>query len=151
MGQGACGGARGRVVSVVCAICDLVEGRIPRWVIYETPSVICFLPLELNAYGHTVIAPKMHFADLYNIPAPLLSELVEASKHLAVHYRAALGATGVNLLHASGADAGQSVTHFHLHLLPRLAGDGLDAWPNLPVTPADKDILLALLRLSHEV
>jgi len=131
-----------------CVICDLATGRIPRWVVHETEALICFLPLELNAYGHTVIAPKLHFADLYDIRAPLLQELAEAAKGLAVHYRTTLGATGVNLLHASGADAGQSVGHFHLHLLPRLAGDGLDAWPNLPVAPIDKDILLARLRLD---
>ncbi len=131
-----------------CVLCGLVEDCIPRWVIHETPRVICFLPLELNAYGHTIIAPKLHFADLYDIPMSLLQELTEAAKNLSVHYQTVLGATAVNLLHASGVDAGQSVGHFHLHLLPRLAGDGLDAWPNLPVAPADKDILLARLRLD---
>jgi len=130
-----------------CVICDLAAGRIPRCVVHETESILCFLPLELNAYGHTVVAPKAHFADLYNIPEALLHELAVMAKHLAVHYKQALSATGVNLLHASGADAGQSVPHFHLHLLPRFGGDGLNAWPELPAVPVDKDALLARLRL----
>ena len=131
----------------LCVICDLAAGHIPRWVVHETESVICFLPLELNAYGHTVIAPKAHFADLYELPEALLQELAVTAKRLAGHYKQVLGATGANLLHASGADAGQSVPHFHLHLLPRFAGDGLNAWPELPVVPVDKDALLARLYL----
>lgn len=130
-----------------CVICDLVAGNTPSWVTYETENVICFLPLELNAYGHTVIAPKAHFADLFDIPEGLLRELIGASKHLAGHYKQSLGATGINLLHASGVDAGQSVLHFHLHLLPRFAWDRLDAWPELPTVATNKEELLALLRL----
>ena len=129
-----------------CVICDLAAGRVPRWVVHETESVLCFLPLELNAYGHTVIAPKAHFADLFVLPEELLQELIVTAQHLAGHYKLSLNATGVNLLHASGADAGQSVPHFHLHLLPRFSGDGLSAWPELPAVPTDKDALLARLR-----
>ena len=130
-----------------CAICDLAQGRIPRWIVHETESVLCFLPLVLNAYGHTIVAPKAHFADLFVLPEELLQELIVTAQHLAGHYKLSLNATGVNLLHASGADAGQSVPHFHLHLLPRFSGDGLNAWPELPAVPADKDALLARLRL----
>ena len=136
-----------RSMSDACVICDLVAGNIPCWVAHETESVICFLPLELNAYGHTVIAPKKHYADLYDVPEELLHKLVGTAKRLAEHYKQALGATGINLLHASGTDAGQSVPHFHLHLLPRFAEDGLDAWPELPAVSLDKDDLLAHLRL----
>ena len=134
-------------MSDACIICDLAAERIPRWVVHETETVICFLPLELNAYGHTVIAPKAHFADLYDIPKELLQELAVTVQHLARHYKLSLGAAGTNLLHASGADAGQSVPHFHLHLLPRFGGDGLNAWPELPAMPVDKDALLVRLRL----
>ncbi len=130
-----------------CVICGLAAGHIPRWVVHETKSVICFLPLELSAYGHTVIAPKVHFADLYDIPEALLQERAVTAKRLAKHYTQALSATGTNLLHASGTDAGQSVPHFHLHLLPRFGGDGLNAWPELPPVPVGKDALLARLRL----
>ncbi len=130
-----------------CPICNLVAGRVPRWVVHETESVLCFLPLELNAYGHTLIVPKAHFADLFDIPEALLQELAITSKRLTAHYQQALGTTGVNLLHATGADAGQSVAHFHWHLLPRFAGDGLNAWPDLPGVSIDKDELLACLHL----
>lgn len=134
-------------MSNACVICDLAAGNIPRWIVSETESVICFLPLEMNAYAHTVIAPKKHYADLYDVPEELLHELAGSAKRLAEHYKQTLGATGINLLHASGTDAGQSVPHFHLHLLPRFAGDGLDAWPELPTVLTDKDELLARLRV----
>ena len=134
-------------MSANCAICDLAAGRVPRWIIHETESVLCFLPLELNAYGHTVIAPKAHVADLLDIPEGLLQDVMLAAKRLTSHYTQTLNATGVNLLHATGSDAGQSVAHFHLHLLPRFAGDGLNAWPDLPAVLVDKDELLARLHL----
>lgn len=134
-------------MSNVCVICDLAAGRVPRWLVHETDSVVCFLPLELNAYGHTVIAPKAHFADLYDLPEALLQELAVTAKRLAKHYKRVLNATGINLLHASGTEAGQSVPHFHLHLLPRFSGDGLNAWPEMPAVSVDKDALMACLRL----
>jgi histidine triad (HIT) family protein len=75
-----------------CALCSLVARRIPRWVVHETENVICFLPLELNAHSHTVIAPKAHFADLFDIPKELLQELAVTAKRLAGHYKQAVGA-----------------------------------------------------------
>lgn len=130
-----------------CVICALAADRLPCWVVFESESVFCFLPLDLNAYGHTVIAPKAHFADLYDIPEALWQELAGTAKRLAIHYRQVIGATGVNLLHASGVDAQQSVPHFHLHLLPRFSGDSLNAWPDLPSVREDKDVLLAKLQM----
>ena len=130
-----------------CVICKLVKHQLPSWVVYEDENVLCFLPLEVEAFGHTVIAPKAHHADLFSAPLEVTSCVLVVIQKIALHYRTAIGATGVNLLHASGVAAGQSVPHLHFHLLPRFDNDGLDAWPKLPGTRLDKDELLEKLRL----
>ena len=130
-----------------CVICQLVAQELPSWVVYEDENVICFLPLEVEAFGHTVVAPRAHHADVFSAPAEILGCVLEAVQKVARHYQSALGATGVNVLHASGTSAQQSVPHLHFHLIPRFDGDGIDAWPQLPGTQEGKDELLEKLRL----
>ncbi len=130
-----------------CVICQLVRRELPSWVVYEDEHVLCFLPLEVEAFGHTVIAPKAHHVDLFGSPADVVAAVLAVVQKVALHYQKVLGATGVNLLHASGVAAGQSVPHLHFHLIPRFEGDGLEAWPALPRTELGKDELLEKLRL----
>jgi histidine triad (HIT) family protein len=122
-----------------CLFCDIVKGNIPSWVVYQSAEIICFLPSTMEAYGHTLIAPKAHYADIYSIPATLLATTVITAQKLSVHYQSRISSTGINLLHASGAAAQQSVFHFHLHLIPRFKNDELNAWPKLSSNPFNKD------------
>ena len=92
--------------------------------------------------------PKQHYADLYDIPTSMLADLVKVAQKLTKEYRQRIGATGMNLMHASGRDGQQSVFHFHFHLLPRFKNDGLNTWPNLPKIEIDRDELYAKLRIG---
>jgi histidine triad (HIT) family protein len=130
-----------------CVFCKIVKKEIPSRLIYETDDVICFLPDKIEVYGHTLVVPKEHFADLYDIPESLLEKLVVVSKKLVLAYKEKIGATGANLMHASGKDGEQSVFHFHFHLLPRFKDDGLKTWPNLPKIDVDVEELLNKLKL----
>lgn len=130
-----------------CVFCKLTKGELPAWVVYENENVVCFLPQEVEAYGHTIIAPKSHYSDLFSTPTEVLGQVLTVTQKVAMHYRQAIGAVGVNLLHASGVAAQQSVPHLHIHLIPRFENDGLDAWPILPGTQASKDELLQRLHL----
>ena len=130
-----------------CVICKLVNNELPSWVIYEDENVVCFLPLEVEAFGHTIIAPKAHHADLFSVPTEVLGYVLAVIQKVALHYQKAIGATGINLLHASGVAAQQSVPHLHIHLIPRFENDGLDVWPKLPETQHNKDELFKKLRL----
>ena len=120
---------------------------MPARVVYETDEVLCFLPNEIEVYGHTLIVPKEHFADLYDIPDNLLEKLITTSKKLALAYKEKIGATGTNIMHASGEDGEQSVFHFHFHLLPRFEKDGLKTWPDFPKIDMNADELLGKLKL----
>lgn len=130
-----------------CVFCKLVHNELPSWIIYEDENIICFLPLEAEAFGHTLIAPKKHYADLFSIPIETLNCIIAVAQKVAVHYKTAIGAAGINLLHASGIAAQQSVLHFHIHLIPRFENDGLNAWPKLPGAQNDNDELIRKLRL----
>lgn len=110
-----------------CVICAIVAGSIPAWVVYRDADVICFLPKVMNAYGHTLIAPTTHYADIYTTLVHSLEKVMAAAQKLALHYATQIGSSGVNLLHASGASAQQSVFHLHFHLILRFEQDGLDA------------------------
>lgn len=103
------------------------------------------MPLKGQAYGHTIIATISHIQDIYSANSQQLIAIMHEAKLLAEHYKVVLGATGINLLHASGIDAQQSVAHFHLHLIPRFTNDGIDAWPALNGPASDNDQLLAKL------
>ena len=129
-----------------CVICRLVAREIPAWIVHEEGDVISFLPLEVEVYGHTVLAPKRHYTDLYSAPDDVVGRMMSVARTLALHFRSSIGAGGINLLHASGACAQQSVPHFHIHLIPRFESDGLDLWPRLPPCAHDKDELLQKLR-----
>ena len=129
-----------------CIFCQIVDGKAPAKIIHENENVICFLPKKVEVYGHTLVVPKKHFVDLYDIPSDILADLVKVAQKLTLEYKQKIGATGMNLMHASGKDGQQSVFHFHFHLLPRFKNDGLDTWPNLAKIEVDRDDLLEKLR-----
>ena len=131
-----------------CIFCKIIKGKEVVSVIYENDKVICFLPKELEVYGHTLIVPKKHYADLYDIPEDVLCDLVKVTKKLTLTYKKKINATGMNLIHASGVDGQQSVFHFHFHLLPRFKNDNLNTWPKLPKVKIDKNELLKKLGLK---
>ena len=70
-----------------CKFCQIVNRQIPAWIVYENEKIISFLPQKLEVYGHTLIAPKQHYADLYDIPEDILCELIEVSKKITLAYK----------------------------------------------------------------
>ena len=132
-----------------CIFCKIVERAADALIIYEDDRTIGFLPLAPAVVGHTLMVPKAHHADVYSIPEDLISALMMSCRTLARHWRDHVGSTGINVLHASGADAEQSVFHFHVHLFPRFAGDGLHTWPSLPRPGQTREEMHARFRIER--
>lgn len=122
-----------------CIFCQIIQDEKPAKIIYENKNVICFLPKKLEVCGHTLVVPKNHYADIYDIPTEILCDLIKVTQKLALEYKQKINATGTNLIHASGKDGQQSVFHFHFHLLPRFKNDGLNTWLNLEKKDFDVD------------
>jgi histidine triad (HIT) family protein len=111
-----------------CIFCKIVRGELEAIKVQENDSVLAFIPKEQVSNGHTLVIPKRHFEGIFDIPEKSLAEVVEMSKELSKKHKEQFSATGVNILHASGKDAQQSVFHFHIHVVPRYPNDGLDLW-----------------------
>lgn len=111
-----------------CVFCQIVNKEIPSTIVFETDEVIGIVPKEQISKGHALILPKKHFKDVFDIEENILKEISISSKRLSTSLMEKYQATGVNILHASGKDAQQSVFHFHIHIVPRYPNDGLDLW-----------------------
>jgi len=111
-----------------CKFCRIVKRLEPSWTVYEDELVMAFLDINPASIGHTLIIPKKHYENIYDISEKELKRVIVIAKRLAGVYREALGASGVNILHASGRDAQQDVFHFHIHLVPRYKNDELNLW-----------------------
>jgi histidine triad (HIT) family protein len=108
-----------------CIFCKIVAGEIPSAKIREDEDVFVFLDIHPLRKWHCLILPKFHYQDIFDIDERILQKISSTAKHIANNVKQSLDATGVNLIHASGKDAEQSVWHFHLHLVPRHPNDWL--------------------------
>jgi len=100
--------------------------------VYEDERTLAFMDIAGDADGHMLAVPKKHMKSILDCDAETLHDLMDTVQKASRHLTENCGYEGVNLLNASGESAGQSVPHFHIHIIPRKAGDGIDAWPVLP-------------------
>jgi len=115
-----------------CVFCRIIRGEIPSMKVYEDERTLAFMDIAGDADGHMLAVPKKHMKSILDCDAETLHDLMDTVQKASRHLTENCGYEGVNLLNASGESAGQSVPHFHIHIIPRKAGDGIDAWPVLP-------------------
>lgn len=106
-----------------CIFCAIVAGEAPARVVHETEHTLAFLDINPITVGHTLVIPKRHATDLHDIDPDDLAATARSAKEVASLLTGRLGSDGVNLLHATGAAAWQTVFHLHIHVLPRVDGD----------------------------
>lgn len=126
----------------MCIFCKIINGEIPSFKIYETDDVLCFLDISASTPGHTLVIPKKHYENFYDLDQETAGKLIVAAQVVAKRQKEKLGVSAVNLINNSGVLAGQSVMHFHLHVIPRYENDGIKIAPkaNEPDFDALKDI-----------
>lgn len=114
----------------VCIFCKLVAGEIPSAIVHEDDLSIAFMDLGQVNPGHVLVATKRHAATLLELTHNECAAVMQTSQMIARAAQAAFGAQGITLLQVNGAVAGQTVHHFHIHVVPRHADDGIElAWP----------------------
>ena len=118
-----------------CLFCKIVARKIPATVVAQDERTVSFMDINPGTRGHALVVPRRHAADLGEVGEDDLAACVLAAQRLARRAREALGADGVNLMNSWGRDAWQTVFHFHIHVIPRYAGDPLA----LPWRPAPGD------------
>lgn len=113
-----------------CEFCAIGHGTGPATVVCEAPAWLAFFPLDPATPGHTLVIPRLHFTDLWEVERSLAAELMAAVIHVGRAIQAALEPEGMNMITSAGETAEQSVFHLHLHLVPRWRRDGFGRiWP----------------------
>ena len=111
-----------------CIFCSIIKGDIPCAKVYEDKHVLAFLDLSQVTKGHTLVIPKVHKENVYELTPDIAKHIFEAVPKIANAIKAEYNPIGLNILNNNGEHAGQSVFHFHMHLIPRYGkGDGFGA------------------------
>ncbi len=114
-----------------CIFCKIITKQIPAEIIYENDSVISILDIHPVNYGHALVIPKNHCKDFLDIPKNQLEEIMHTGQIVANALIKSFQLQGFNIFANNGAIAGQSVFHFHLHILPRYPNDNVHFHTNL--------------------
>lgn len=107
-----------------CIFCKIANGEIASRTLYEDEQFRVILDQGPATKGHALILPKEHYANLYELPEELAGNVMKLAKKMAGHMKERLGCEGLNMVQNNGDLAGQTVYHFHLHLIPRYQADG---------------------------
>ena len=108
-----------------CIFCRLANGDIPTNALYEDDIVKAIFDLSPASMGHIIILPKEHFDNLYSIDEETAAHVFKVATRLAKAIKEALNCDGMNVLQNNGEIAGQTVFHFHMHIIPRYLGDNV--------------------------
>ncbi|MBP3198079.1 MAG: HIT family protein [Butyrivibrio sp.] len=123
-----------------CIFCKIANGEIPSNTIFEDENFRVILDNGPATKGHALVLPKKHYADLFEIPEETLAGAVKTAKKVAANMKDKLGCDGLNLVQNNGAAAGQTVMHFHLHIIPRYENDGQSIlWK--PTSPTPEELM----------
>lgn len=109
-----------------CIFCKIIKKEIPSDIVYEDDKVIAFLDIHPVNKGHTLVLPKEHNENLFDIPERVLDATMRIVKKIATALNRY--SDGVNLWQNNGKASGQLVDHIHFHIVPRFNGDGLRHW-----------------------
>lgn len=135
---------------VTCIFCEIVARRASAYVVGGSDRALAFLDRSPAAAGHALVVPKEHAVDLLDVTVESLTAVLALAKVIARRQVTALQADGISLFQSSGAAAGQDVFHFHVHLIPRHAGDGLvQPWHGRATTAAEHSVMARLLSGSE--
>lgn len=126
-----------------CLFCKIVAGEIPSYKIWENEHFLAFLDINPVNLGHTLLVPKTHFVNVFDLSTNLLTEWGPAAQAVAKLVQAGTKAEGINLEMNNGRAAGQLIDHAHLHIIPRFEGDGFLHWKSQSIPTPDE---LATLR-----
>ncbi len=102
-----------------CIFCKIINKEIPSVTIYEDDIIIGFLDISQTTKGHTLIIPKKHYENIYEIDEDTLAYIYKKVPKIACALKTAFKAKGMNVVNNNGELAGQTVFHFHVHLIPR--------------------------------
>jgi histidine triad (HIT) family protein len=113
-----------------CVFCKIVARKIPASVVYEDAETIAFMDIGAVNPGHALVVAKPHVENIFALDDALAARLLQTTARVARAVQWAFQPPGMSIYQANGAPAGQTVMHFHIHVVPRWEKDGMDlVWP----------------------
>ena len=119
-----------------CIFCGIVRGSAPAFKVYEDDHTLAFMDIFPVTDGHTLVITKEHCADLFAASDVALQGVMATAQRVARALRRVLAPDGLMVFQLNGAAAGQTVYHYHMHLMPRTAGEPLALHTRVPGDPA---------------
>ena len=127
-----------------CIFCKIANGEIPSTTLYEDEDFRVILDLGPATRGHALLLPKEHYADLYELDDEIASKAMVLAKKMITKLTPILGCDGYNIVQNNGEAAGQTVFHFHIHLIPRSKEDSVGlGWKMGALKDEDKEYILS--------
>ncbi|GMU95608.1 MULTISPECIES: HIT family protein [Ignavibacterium] len=106
-----------------CIFCEIAQKKSPAEILFENEKFLAFLDINPINYGHTLVITKEHYDNFLTVPEKELSEITRLTQYLAGAVKRSLKADGFNIISNNGSSAGQTVYHFHYHIIPRFEND----------------------------
>jgi histidine triad (HIT) family protein len=106
-----------------CIFCNIKDRKAEVEIIFEDEHILAFLDIQPVNYGHTLVIPKIHYDNFLTVPKDELSRIMNATQFIAGAVKRSMNADGFNVISNNGNSAGQSVYHFHFHIIPRFNND----------------------------
>lgn len=106
-----------------CIFCDIANKKEDAEILFENGHIVSFLDIRPVNFGHALVIPKIHYENFLSVPHDELDELIETTQLLSKYIKEGLKADGFNIIVNNGAAAGQTIYHFHFHIIPRFAKD----------------------------
>ncbi len=110
----------------MCIFCKIANNEIPSYKIYEDEICLAFLDLSQSNIGHTLVIPKKHFDNILDVDSETVKHLFNVTSMLAKHINQKLNVSNFNILNNCGEFAGQTINHFHIHIIPRYENDNIE-------------------------
>ncbi len=106
-----------------CIFCDIIEGKSEAEILYQNEKIISFLDIRPVNYGHALVIPKKHYENFLSVSVDEFEYLLKAMQFIAAAVKTGVNADGFNLIVNNGKAAGQTIFHFHFHIIPRYSND----------------------------
>ena len=130
-----------------CIFCKLASGEIPTTTLYEDEDFKVILDLSPESKGHALIIPKEHYKNIYDLDETIAAKAMVLAKRMVIRLTEVLHCEGYNIVQNNNEVAGQTVFHFHMHLIPRYEGDKVGlGWKMGELTEQDKQEILEKLK-----
>jgi histidine triad (HIT) family protein len=127
-------------MGAVCVFCRIASGKAPASIVYEDTNILAFMDLNPANVGHTLVIPREHWENIYDVPEKTLAEMAAVVKRVSVAVKKTVGADGIKIIQLNGRAAGQLVMHIHIHVIPTISKSGVMMGYRGRITPERRDL-----------